>query len=350
MSRSSIAESETLKTSPYVARFHPVPPSPPVGDERPKSAEPPIPLALPQIIDAERKQKQARDALLDQEIEVPVTEEGKPDLDLDLTPAATPVFEWPGRLKLNEVGSSMPTVRQSTSFAEAPGHDDRYTRPRPSVVKTTIRDLLTATKRRVSGKGTPANSAQRSQKLNVSESEISQSTSDLQEMDLKDIDVHLPQVQATPDEVRQIHSIDGKCMSMCAKDGPDEASVASGIDSYKPEDLDSAAVSYNSAKSAEPFVHKFEAPSPTKTASPIKPVQTSPSRGRLREEQSPGGRPFAIDHRFNLSPARSDSRGSRGSLTFNIKARVSPGRGIGKDDTELFVTANIESDHSDEGE
>lgn len=350
MSRSSIAESDTPKSSLHTARFHPVPPPPPSVDERPRSAEPPIPLALPQIVDAERKQKQAREALLNQEIEVPVNEDGKPDLDLDSTPTATPAFEWLGRLKFNEVGSSMPTVRQSTSFAEASAHDEHYSRSRPSVVKTTIRDLLSATKRKVSGKGTPASKDDKSHKSTVSESEITQSVSDLQEMDLKDIDIHLPQLQATPEEVRRIHSTDGKCMSICAKDGPDEASVASGIDSFKAEDIDSAAVSYKSAKSAEPFVHKFEVPSSRHSASPVKPAQSSPVRGRLREEQSPGGRPYTIDHRFNLSPARSNSRGSRGSLTFNIRARVSPGRGLGKDDTELFVTANIESDHSDEGE
>lgn len=84
-----------------------------------------------------------------------------------------------------------------------------------------------------------------------------------------------------------------------------------------------------------------------RSLSPVKQNPVTPSRGR-KGAGSPGGRPFTLDHRFALSPSRSNSIGSRGSLTFNIKARVSPGRGHGKDDTELFVTANIESDNSDE--
>lgn len=97
------------------------------------------------------------------------------------------------------------------------------------------------------------------------------------------------------------------------------------------------------------FNREFAIPHERKVGSPTKPAPTTPVRGRARETHSPGGRPYAIDQRFALSPSRSNSRGSRGSLTFNIKARVSPGRGFRKDDTELFVTANIESDHSDEG-
>lgn len=120
---------------------------------------------------------------------------------------------------------------------------------------------------------------------------------------------------------------------------------------FSSQDLDATSTNASGKETSRSstFSREFATPSEQKVPSPVKPAPTTPVRGRAKEAHSPGGRPYAIDQRFALSPSRSNSRGSRGSLTFNIKARVSPGRGLRKDDTELFVTANIESDHSDEG-
>lgn len=328
MSRSSFSEDTASQGSPY-AKFHHVTPAS-RSEEPEKAATPPIPLALPQLLDAEKKEQQK---LLDRVVELPRTEEVKSILGLDTTPITTK-SEWPGRLHLADVGSSAPTVRQSTSFAQAAGHDEHYARPRPSVVKTTIRDLLSATKRRVPGKGTfkDVSAREPAMKSEVEESEIRSSVADLEP---QDVDKHLPHLQAPPEEEVKIRSMDGKCLSVCAKDFSDKELDASGEES-KPLSRRAA------------LKHKIEAPSEKRSTSPVKHIAATPTRGRERVDQSPGGRPFSIDHRFNLSPSRSDSRGSHGSLTFNIKARVSPGRSNGKDDTELFVTANIESDHSDE--
>ncbi|KAK5071780.1 hypothetical protein LTR51_006261 [Lithohypha guttulata] len=286
---------------------------PPSRDERPKSATPPIALALPRLIEAERRQEQAK--LLNPEVEASTIDNDRVDLPLESARSFSTAIEWPGRLPMTDVGPSNPTVRQSVSYAEAAKHDEHHVKPRSSVVKTTIRDLLSATKRRVSGKSASTTKEDKVAQPIIWESEIVQSAGDLQDMTLRDVNVHLPHLQATPDEVKELQSLDGT----------------------------------DSNKAVEPFAHKFDVPSKTSSLSPIKPTPFTPVRGRPREAHSPGGRPYAIDHRFNLSPSRSNSRGSRGSVTFNIKARVSPGRGLGKDDTELFVTANIESDHSDEG-
>lgn len=330
MTRSSLSDDTPSQGSPY-AKFHHVTPASSKAEEPPKTAAPPIPLALPQLLDAEKREQQR---LLDQVIELPKTDEVRSVLELDTTPiAAKP--EWPGRLHLADVGSSSPTVRESTSFAEAAVHDEHHSRPRPSVVRTTIRDLLSATRRRVSGKGTPKDTQNKdpNEKPTVQESEIRGSVADL---DLADLDIRLPYLQAPPGEEVKIRSMDGKCFSVCARDFSDKGFDSSGEESNKP-------ISRRST-----LKHKLEAPQEKQSISPVKQISVTPTRGRDRVDQSPAGRPYSIDQRFNLSPSRSDSRGSRGSLTFNIKARVSPGRGIGKDDTELFVTANIESDHSDE--
>ena len=343
MTRSEIPEADSGKSSPYTAKFHPVPAtsaSEPRIREPPESTAPPvpirpvpappIPLALPQLLDAEKKEKQAR--LLEEEVLAPVTEENTPDLEevASVPSMPSPTTEWPGRLQVADVGASKPSTRQSTSFAEAAAQDEHYSKPRPSVVKTTIRDLLTATKRKVSGKS--AKSKDRDGEPLVQESEVRQSVDDLKEMDSKAAGGRLPSLQATPDEVAKIASTDGKCLPVCAKHRSDKSS-------------DSGTAS---SMTVESFDQKFETPAEQPSTSPVKMTTATPLRGRLREA-SPGGRPYTIDQKFKLSPARSGSRGSRGSLTFNIKARVSPGRGMGKDDTELFVTANIESDESDEG-
>lgn len=330
MTRSSVSDDSYSYGSPQT-KFHHVTPTS-KAEDLPKTATPPIPLALPQLLDAERRQQQK---LLDQVVELPKTEEVKSILELETTPKNTPT-EWPGRLHLADVGSSVPTVRQSTSFAQAAVHDEHYAKPRPSVVKTTIRDLLSATRRRVSGKGTPKDASAVKEALAKSTVNESELRSSVAELDFQDFDKHLPHLQASPDEEVKIRSMDGKCLSICARDSSDKGLGSSGEDSNKP-------ISRRSS-----LKHKLEAPPEKRSTSPVKQIIATPTRGRERLDQSPGGRPYSIDQRFNLSPARSDSRGSRGSLTFNIKARVSPGRGIGRDDTELFVTANIESDHSDE--
>lgn len=330
MSRESLVESDPPKTSPCTAKFHPVPP--PSRDERPKSATPPIALALPRLIEAERRQEQAK--LLNPEVEASTIDNDRVDLPLESARSFSTAIEWPGRLPMTDVGPSNPTVRQSVSYAKAAKHDEHHVKPRSSVVKTTIRDLLSATKRRVSGKSASTTKEDKVAQPIIRESEIVQSAGDLQDMTIRVVNVHLPHLQATPDEVKELQSLDGKCISVNFEDVADEAFVSLGTDSNK---------------AVEPFAHKFDVPSKTSSLSPINPTPSTPVRGRPREAHSPGGRPYAIDHRFNLSPSRSNSHGSRGSLTFNIKARVSPGRGLRKDDTELFVTANIESDHSDEG-
>lgn len=117
---------------------------------------------------------------------------------------------------------------------------------------------------------------------------------------------------------------------------------------------DSGAAESKITTKASTFREKLKAPAerkPPNTESPIKAIVATPPRGRPRHHNSsPNGRPLSVDQHFTLSPSHSGTHGSRGILTFNIKARISPGRGVGsRDDTELFVTADVESDGSDEG-
>ncbi|KAK5953360.1 hypothetical protein OHC33_005304 [Knufia fluminis] len=313
MSRGTIAEHDTSKSSPHVAQFHSVPPEQ-TNEAPPKPATPPIPLALPQFVDAEKRQQEAR--LEEEAATGPTEEDSQPASDLEPFQQTTST-EWPGSLRLKEVGVGTPTVQETPSFAQAAEHDEHHQKPRPSVVRTTIKDLLSATRRRVSGKNAQVQSpaAGKDDSALVRESELRASIADLESIDAH----HLPPLQVSPDEVAKIQSTDG---TNSLGKAPSRSST---------------------------FSRKFAAPPEQKSRSPVKPTPTTPVRGRPRETHSPGGRPYAVDQRFALSPSRSNSRGSRGSLTFNIKARVSPGRGRGKDDTELFVTANIESDGSDEG-
>ena len=336
MSRGTISKHDTPKTSPRVAHFHHVSPGQ-ESKETMKSGTPLIPLALPQLLDAEKKQRQAR--LQEQVLSVLNDEESKPEAELDSTQRAAS-SEWPGHLRLKEVGAGTPTVQETPSVAQAADHDEHHQKSRPSVVRATIKDLLVATRRRVSGKSTQVQTPAQDKDDggHVRESELRGSITDLESMDAQ----HLSSLQPNADEVAQILSTDGTCMSKHM------ASLASDI-----SDKDFAATGTNSIGKApsrsSTFSRKFVAPPEQKARSPVKAAPTTPVRGRTRKTHSPGGRPYAVDQRIALSPSRSNSRGSRGSLTFNIKARVSPGRGLGKDDTELFVTANVESDGSDEG-
>lgn len=316
-----------MTKSPHLhTRFHPVSPRArsPIGS---KPATPPIPLALPQLLDAKQQPKQ----------EAPVESINLPEEKKDPTPVASPSTrrrstssQWPGKLQL--VSSSTTTVQQSSSNAEPATHDEHYQKPRRSVVKSKIKDLLVSTGRKVSGNSVALENPARPDASSVQASEIKESVSDLDPIDQK----HLPHLQARPDELEQVSSTDGRQSSTRA--------------SRKYSNNGEVGTSSSKVVSRKPtFDHKFAFPVEKRSSSPVKPVPTTPVRGRTRGTSSPGGRPYTVDHRFALSPSRSNSRGSRGSLTFNIKARVSPGRGLGKkDDTELFVTADIESDGSDE--
>lgn len=327
MSRAVISEEDNVRSPHFVTRFHPVSPKA-QSPVKSKPSTPPIPLALPQLLDAEKQANQ----------EAPVEPIKSVEQKVEPTPVSSPLkharstsSQWPEKLHL--VSSSTTTVQQSPSIAEPAVHDEHYQKPRRSVVKTKIRDLLTSTGRKVSGNTIASAKPTESDASSIQVSEMRGSVSDLDAIGPQ----HLPHLQGRPDELKQLYSTDGGQSSNHApgklSDNGEIGTSSSKVMSRKPT-----------------FDHKFSIPIEKRSSSPVKPAPATPVRGRTRGTSSPGGRPYSVDHRFALSPSRSNSRGSRGSLTFNIKARVSPGRGFGKkDDTELFVTANIESDGSDEG-
>lgn len=206
MSRRTISEQDTPKSSPNIARFHPVSPER-KSEEPPKLATPPIPLALPQLLDAEKRQQQAR---LQEEATLAPKDDGTNTLpDLDPVRRASSI-ELPGCLSLKEVGAGTPTVQETPSFVQPAEYDEHHQKPRPSVVRTTIKDILSATKRRVSGKSTQAltPAIDKDDGALVRESELRGSILDLESMDAR----HLPPLQATPEEVAKVQSIDGTCL------------------------------------------------------------------------------------------------------------------------------------------
>ena len=325
MSRSSQSEDEPEQRYPY-AKFHNVTPVS-RSEHTTKPITPPIPLALPQLLDAEKREQLK---LVDRLVELSPSEEIEPMTATKIMhfPATT---EWPGHLRIVDVGQGHPTVRESSSFAEAAQADEHQIKQRPSIVKSTIRDLLSATKRRVSGKSARKDGSMKENAIGEQAYKPK-----FHEADSTQVDTQESTEQPVPKAETHIGSLDGKLSSFNANDLPTKILDSLG------EDATQALTRKSSLKP------RLIAPSETRSISPKKQAPLTPIRGRNRLDHSPGGRPLALDQRFNLSPSRSNSRGSRGSLTFNIKARVSPGRGNGKDDTELFVTANIESDHSDE--
>lgn len=305
------------------------------NETQPRITAPPIPLALPQLLDAERKQKQERSLGMSQS--PPPQEAPKRHVITDPVRRSNSAG-WPGRLHVRGFADT-PTTQETPSNASAAEHDEYQSKPRPSAVKNTIRGLLTTARQRgSSSKGMPQ-VEEKPEELLVKESEIRSSVADIDAIDVH----HLPALQASPDQITKISSTDGTCFScLTAETSLTQACRAIGTDCKT--------ISRRSTltKDFAPPAERVPSQSPTK---PGKSGPSTPVRGRPRSTRSPGGRPYSLDQRFALSPSRSKSRGSRGSLTFNIKARVSPGRGLGKrDDTELFVTANIESDESDESD
>ena len=277
MSQGTISAHGTPKSASHIAHFRPMSPgrsSPErLGEEQSTSAIPPIPLALPQLLEAEKRQQQARfqeelapslpqsaatehqeqearlrdhlasappelvdvkeeqqDAMLQEEVALipcpsPDSTKGQrlARLPENVTPPSEmkaswrasstdsiprPVSgEWPGQLRLRDVGVGTPTVQETPSFAEAAERDEHHQKPRPSVIRTTIMDLLSATRRKVSGKGSqpqpPINGKDKD--ALVKESELRGSIADLENIDPR----HLPPLQATPDKVANIQSTDG---------------------------------------------------------------------------------------------------------------------------------------------
>lgn len=329
MSRAAVSEEYIDKCSHLVTRFHPVSPKAQSPD-RSKTTTPPIPLALPQLLDAEKHITQETHAK-------PATSKDEDEENVTLHPAAqesarSASSQWPRKLQL--VSSSTTTVEQSSSTAEAADRDEHNRKQSRNVVKSKIKDLLTSTERKTSGNTIELDYPSKPDAFSVQVKEMRGSVSDLDVMDPQ----HLPHLQAHSEELRQLYSTDGgQSLSQASKSATNK---------------DETGTSSSKMLSRKPtFDHKFSFASDKRASSPVKTTPTTPVRGRTRGTHSPSGRPYSVDHRFALSPSRSNSRGSRGSLTFNIKARVSPGRKLGKkDDTELFVTANIESDDSDEGE
>lgn len=223
MSSGTTPPHSTSKSGSHTAHFRPASPrqqSPKqlMSGERSTPATPPISLALPQLLEAEKAHEQAR---LPENVTPPskteesqrpsVTDpepepEPEPDPDLDLVSRAS-TADWLGQLGIKEVGVGTPTVQETPSFAQAAEKDEHYQKPRPSVIKTTIRDLLTATRRRVSGRNSQAQPPpdDRDNDLLVRESKLRGSIADLETVDAQ----HLPPLQATPDEVANILSSDG---------------------------------------------------------------------------------------------------------------------------------------------
>lgn len=136
----------------------------------------------------------------------PGEEESEPVSDVDPVPRASS-GEWPSQLRLRDVGVGTPTVQETPSFAQAAERDEHQQKPRPSVVRTTIKDLLSATRRKVSGKSSQAQPPTdgKDKAALVRESELRGSIADLENIDAQ----HLPPLQATPDEVANIQSTDG---------------------------------------------------------------------------------------------------------------------------------------------
>ena len=119
---------------------------------------------------------------------------------------------WPGHLRPKEVGVGTSTVQETPSAAQAAEHDEHYQKPRASLVRTTFKDLLSATRRKVSGRSSQAPPPNDTKDGNpvVKESEIRGSIADIRNLDHQ----HLPQLQAAPDETARIQSTDGTWMSM----------------------------------------------------------------------------------------------------------------------------------------
>lgn len=329
MSRGEVLEdipSQVSANTSYVSQSSPKP----QFQDKSGIPTPPIPLALPQLLEAEKRQganNRPEQSNLEERAQSSIVETRAKEL-------ASP--EWPGQLKLRDF-TDTPTTQETPSNAEPADHDEHHTKPRPSLVKNTIRGLLNATKQRVSSKTIIPQPEKKSEDFAVQESELRQSIADLPSIDSQ----HLPELQAAPDQIGRILSTDGKCSSShIDRISLTQVRCATGTGFSKVISRRPTLVS-----KAEHSIERGPPRSPIK-AQKIGP--TTPIRGRTHSTHSSGGRPYSLDQKFALSPSRSKSRGSCGSFTFNIKARVSPGRGLGKrDDTELFVTANIEPDDSD---
>jgi len=307
-----------------------------------RTATPPIALALPQLLDAEKKQKeQEQTECLVQEPQLSPQQEITQARDARNLGRPSASSGWPGRLHPRNF-SDTPTTQESRSNASAAENDEHHFKSRPSVVRSTIKGLLTATRRRASSsKGTSQTDKNLEEPL-VKESEIKQSVANLGAIDAQ----HLPQLQASPEQIINISGIDGTCFS-CFTDTKSLTQVPCALGT------DGQAMSRKSTLTKK-FVQPAE-PGPSKNPAQSmissKSGPNTPVRGRCRSAHSPGGRRYSLDQRSALSPSRSNSPGSRSSLTFNIRARVSPGRGLGKnDDTELFVTANVGSDEGESDE
>lgn len=325
MSRAAISEEDSIKYPHLVAQFHPVSPKPRAPPKSEVDA-PPIPLALPLLLEAERKSQQDQD----RGSESPSEKEDNTLFSAPLKQARTSSPQWPGKLHL--VSSSTTTTQQSSSVAEAAADRDEHSqRPRRSMVKTKIKDLLTSTGRKISGGMHPLEGSIKTDSSSVHVREMGSGTEGVDFIDGKKV----PQLQAAPSELKKLYTTDGRRPARQMWGSlADQGHTGTSSSKVMPRQAT--------------FGQQLRQAGEQRSGSPVKANPSTPSRGRTRGGQSPGGRPYSVDHRFTLSPSRSNSRGSRGSLTFNIKARVSPGRGLGKkDDTELFVTANIESDDSD---
>ena len=146
MSRSTIEEQDSPATSPQLSKLYPIDRYQPAREEISHPVKGPIPLALPQLLDAERIHSRdvSTDKIVDTE-EQAITRKGSL-----YKPAS--IDQWPGHLRFIDPGTSTPTIEQTSVTAHTAEHDEHHTKPRASIVKSTIRDLLSATKRRVSGK------------------------------------------------------------------------------------------------------------------------------------------------------------------------------------------------------
>lgn len=331
MSRAAIEEENPIRCPHFVTRFHPVSPDAhnPVRSPIMSQVTPPILLALPQFLDVEKQAMKDTSTVIDDTEENKGTSMEFPSPPTYTRPASS---HWPEKLHL--VSSSTTTVQQSPSIAKATDHDEHKPRQNSTVVKDKIKDLLTSAERNPSSSKAESSQTFRNEVPSVQVREMRASVSDAESIDLQ----YLPHLQARPDELKQLYTTDGG------------QSYNQPVGSAT--NADRTGTSSSKMLSRKPtFDRKFSLPKEKRAASPVKTGSSTPVRGRTRDDRSPGGRPYSVDHRFALSPSRSNSRGSRGSLTFNIKARVSPGRKSGKkDDTELFVTASIESDGSDEAD
>lgn len=146
MSRSTIEEQDTPSTSPQFSKTYRIDRYHPGKEEILHPVKGPIPLALPQLLDAERGHSRNVSAA-----ETSMKNDKTPDFD-EHQSKPSHVEEWPGHLRFADPGTSQPTTEQVSVTAHTAEHDEHHTKPRASVVRSTIRDLLSATKRRVSGK------------------------------------------------------------------------------------------------------------------------------------------------------------------------------------------------------